>query len=539
MKTNKIKLMSVTVLTALTLGTGLAASPAFAATEGTKDLIIHKMVNDTKDGIANNGTDKPAVGDTILEGAGFTVYDVTANFYTYFGTSGESDISVAYAAYVALLKNESNTEIAARGTIFGSEIVDGQGGDTKDGQVKFVNLPKKTSAGQDAIYAVLETTVPANEASSTNVIGGVPTIFAMPLNGDTDTINLYPKNQVSVTTKTLVSDDEKGSSDQTALTYNIGIKLPNDLGTLKTGTSTPKFKAFAVKETPGTGLILDAFTKVTVPDDKTYDSIADFKAAYGLNSDGSGIALPVTGNGSNTHTLTFTPSGTAGTVGSWASLGGKTLTFQVTGHIDVASINASNIATAVDNKVTYTVTDDNNTVITSEGDDAGVKLGAYKFAKTDSSAGTYLSGAKFSVKQDATDIKFLKKADGVYIAVPASTDGALSVLDVSSEGKLTLLGLDADKAYALTETQAPAGYFALTSAVAFTPIVDDATINSDASGDKDVNSNKTDGFYNIYNTQNNILPSTGGTGFMIFGIVAAVGLGGAGMLYTIKRKAAK
>jgi LPXTG-motif cell wall-anchored protein len=534
-KVNKIKLAGVTVLTALTLGSSIVALPNLvnAAGDGTttKDLIVHKVANNGEINNENNGS---VINDPwasqALAGAGFTVYDITADFYGKLSTLAGATTKEKYEAYVASLKHKSNTELANLGTVAKTEIVDGQTGETKDGQVTFGDLPMKSN-GHDAIYVVVETTRPANTTNDTNVIGSISTVFSMPLNGNETQIHLYPKNEIGKPVKTVAPADENAATDQAAINYTLQINLPNDLGTvLESGK--PKFKSFTLIEKPGKFLSFDALTTVEV-DGTVYPTVAAFEAAYGLTSTPS-RALPVNGSASEVYNLVFTPDSAAGTVGSWSDLGGKTIVFGAQGHIDVAGLTASNITNPIENDFTYSVTDDNGFTVTPDDDKEEVKLGSYQFAKTDSENGAYLAGAEFTVKQGTKDIVFLEVSPGVYTAVPAGTAGAVSTVTVDTTGKLSLLGLDADLEYSLTETKSPNGYFMLTDSIKFTPLVDDN--DSDVSSDKTLNGNDTDGFYNIYNTPNNVLPSTGGTGFMIFSAVAVLGLGGAGVLYLMKRR---
>ncbi|GAX46937.1 SpaH/EbpB family LPXTG-anchored major pilin [Pseudolactococcus reticulitermitis] len=552
------KAVILTALSLVTLGS-LAVLPHVVQAAGngttTKDLVIHKIENGDDTIHENNGNTRPSslIGD-YLPGAGFTIVDVSEKYYTYAISPagiGKTPAQI-YSDYFNLIKHESNAEIKARGTIVGTEKVDAATGKNADGiadgQVTFADLPTKTSSGKDAIYAVVETTRPKNTVTTigagevgSNVIGTIPTLVAMPLNGTEPIINIYPKNEVGQLTKDFTNSNDAHVSLAQHISYDISLKLPRDLGERIAATGNLKYKSFTVNEMPGLGLIFGGYDEPTtlVNDGTKTQSLNDFLSQYDLTA----VANPTTslvGDGGSKASLTISPMTPSGDTTKWAELASKTLTFTVACWLDEAYFEAhpENILMDIKNKANYKVTEDNGfEVVPDEGEVKSITA-KYKFQKNDANTGYPLTGATFSVGDGVTgNLRFKEigtSGSGVYMVTASAT--GVDILSVGSDGTLTLLGLDPDLVYGLTEVTAPAGYRLLEPSIAFQPNQSDIY---DSGTDLAVNGNKTDANHNIYNTPNNFLPSTGGRGFAIFGLVAVAGLGGAGVLYYLKRKNAQ
>ena len=554
------KAVIMTAVSILTLGNLAVLSHVVQAADGTstKDLVIHKIKNGDAPIHENDGTTRPdsLLGD-YLPGAGFTIVDVSDNYYAYFASQSGSGMTPAdvYSDYFNLIKHESNAEIMARGNVVGTEKVDAAtGGEyanadgTADGKVTFTDLPTKTSGGKDAIYAVVETTRPKNTVTTngageigSNVIGTIPTLIAMPLNGTEPTINIYPKNEVGQLTKDFTNSNDAHVSLAQHISYDIALKLPRDLGERIAATGNLKYKSFTVNEIPGYGLIFGGYdlTTTLVNDGTKTQSLGDFLSEYGLTSNAPTAAL--VGDGTTKAGLTISPAAPSSDTTGWAALASKTLTFTVDCWLDEAYFGAhpDKIFNDIENKANYKITEDNGfEVVPDEGDVKSVTA-KYKFQKNDANTGHPLTGASFSVvTQGVTgNLKFKEigtAGSGVYMVTASAT--GVDTLTVGSDGTLTLLGLDSDLFYELTEVSAPAGYRLLTSPIVFQPNDSD---HYDFTTDLTVNGNDVDGNHNIYNTPENFLPSTGGRGFAIFSLVTVAGLGGAGVLYALKRKNAQ
>lgn len=515
-----------------------------------KSLVIHKIENDNDTIYENDGENRPGTltGD-YLPGAGFTVVDVSNDYYAIAGQAsnvGKTPKEI-YDAYFATIKHESNTQIRNRGTIFGSEVLDSADGN-EDGQISFSNLPTKNN-GRDAIYVVVETTRSANTVTThegtevaSKVIGTIPVLIAMPLNGASNTINIYPKNEVGRLTKDLtdVTNDSHVSVAQDIF-YDIKLKLPRDLGT-PLAPGNPKYKSFTVNEIPGLGLVFAGYDpNVTMVNDGATDrTLADFLTYYGLKSVANPATGTLVGDGSTKASLTVSPDPLSTGTEAWADLASKELTFTIKAWVNEAyfEANPDKILDQINNKANYKITEDNGFEVVPDEDDVDTDTAKYKFQKNDANTGHPLTGAVFKVTlatNGATQyFKEIGTGTGVYMLTNAPAPIYVEELTVGSDGTLTLLGLDEDLSYNLNEITAPAGYSLLNSPIVFTPDHDD-----DDDFTTDLAVNNADNFHNVYNIPSNILPSTGGRGFAIFGLVAVAGLGGASVLYYLKRKNAQ
>ena len=98
-------------------------------------------------------------------------------------------------------------------------------------------------------------------------------------------------------------------------------------------------------------------------------------------------------------------------------------------------------------------------------------------------------------------------------------DGAVTSFTTSGK-KIVIKGVDGDVTYALKETEAPAGYNMLTDLF---PIAPDKTNTLAAV---------------VKNNAGSVLPSTGGTGTVIFYVVGGILVAGAGVFLAARRKMA-
>ncbi len=548
------KMKKKVVLSALSLLalSGLASLPYAVNAVGLptipaeKSLVIHKIENGDDTIHENDGDNRPSsLTGAPLPGAGFTVVDVSDDYYAIAGQAsnvGKTPKEI-YDAYFATIKHENNDEILVRGTPFGSEVLDSADG-SEDGQISFSNLPTKNNS-RDAIYVVVETTRPANTVTThegtevaSKVIGTIPVLIAMPLNGASNTINIYPKNEVGRLTKDLTdATNDSHVSVAQDIFYDIKLKLPRDLGT-PLASGAPKYRSFTVNEIPGLGLVFAGYDpNVTLVNDGTTDrTLADFLTYYGLTSVTDPTPTgPLVGDGNKKASLTVSPDPLNTGTKAWVDLASKELTFTIKALVNEAyfEANPDKILDEITNKANYKVTEENGFEVVPDEDEVKTDTAKYKFQKNDANTGHPLTGAVFRVTlvSNGAIQKFKEIGIGSGVYMLTSAPAGVEQLVVGSDGTLTLLGLDEDLSYNLIETTAPTGYSLLTSPIVFTPDHDD-----DDDFTTDLAVNDADNFHNVYNIPSNILPSTGGRGFAIFGLVAVAGLGGASVLYYLKRK---
>lgn len=541
-----MKLWAVSVCSLVAM-IGLFFLPKIANAATDIGLEIYKVTDASLPNYENNGYDKPAAlaNAQAMSGAKFTIIDVTSNYYDVFypskatSTTNPKDI---YAEYVRIIQHESNAEVMARGVQVGSET----NATDVNGFTSVAQLPT-TSNGKDAIYVVLETTRPpaghqANTGSevATTVIGAIPTIVALPMfdqaGKELSTIKVYPKNEVGALTKTIEKKDEHVQRGQ-KVEYTITLNLPNDLATeLKTGANAGKFKfaSFAVNDIPGKGLTFQSFSKITVSSG-VEQSLADFEKDYDVTATATPNA-PFAGDGVKKAILSIAPKSNQYQANAkWANLAGKVVQVEVICEVN----DEATVDTSIANKANYKVSETNGYEVVPAEDEIESLTHKYVFQKNDSITGAALAGAKFTVSISNALVDFVKVSDGVYKVATSGATGIVTELEVANDGTLTLLGLDSDVTYTLVEVVAPTGYRLSLTPIDFSPTAHDKNQTCgtfDVATDLPKGNNQTDGYHNIYNTPDTLLPSTGGTGMKMYLTVAVIGLSSAGVFMFMKQR---
>ena len=153
----------------------------------TATFVLHKRVFDDNmpEYKENTGLEMPDFGGRALNGAGFTVYDVTAKYHAALvGKTQAEAMATVIAEY-----NDDDTGF----TKVGNEQFTAD----PDGTTKFANLPLYSN-DLDAAYLFVETTTPTDP----NIIQkAAPFILSMPIYTAMDStgvlntdIHVYPKN---------------------------------------------------------------------------------------------------------------------------------------------------------------------------------------------------------------------------------------------------------------------------------------------------------------------------------------------------------
>lgn len=150
---------------------------------------------------------------------------------------------------------------------------------------------------------------------------------------------------------------------------------------------------------------------------------------------------------------------------------------------------------------------------------------------------TVLNGAKFEL-YDASEggnlipLVKVEGKDGLYRYATATESGATGFTSaVIDAGKATITGLKSGT-YWLQETQHPAGYNPLAGRVKVT-ITDSNLV---ATYTDEAKNHYNDGGVEVINYTGSELPSTGGTGTVIFYIVGGVLLVGAGVILVVRKR---
>ncbi|NQK94283.1 SpaH/EbpB family LPXTG-anchored major pilin [Streptococcus suis] len=496
-------------------------TPAVSAedTSGSATVTIHKVKNYTNGTITNTGSELTLSGVEFLDGITYDVYDVTSAYYTkynevYKSTNAQAADDAA-RAYVQGTAGHKPSVVSSAKPL-ATKV-------TANGGAATFTLPKK-SGDSNAVYVFVEQPKTGITAAEKNLVLSFP---VYQLNGDgtyTDielsTIHLYPKNTTEDITPvkdiTTPNPDTAGHNNYN-IGQDIGFKLstliPANIGVKEVDGVTPHYNTFGLVDIHDTTL---AFDKAGAHELK----VANTDIVLEENTDYTIVVGEPVVEGKETFKVKLTQDG----IIKLAEQGGKTLEFTYTMKLNAsAKIDEANV-----NKVTVEYgrkTDDFNDVVEKPGNEKEVFTGGYRFIKTDVNSKLPLADAEFVVRDaNADTAKYLKiDADSKEISWVDSDDTATK-FTTGADGIVDITGLKYGTYY-LEETKAPKDYVKLSARVEFTVAFDSyKTTKSTA--------------HNVANTPKGFLPSTGGTGIILFVALGAAMVGLAGVYFVSRRKAA-
>lgn len=234
-----------------------------------------------------------------------------------------------------------------------------------------------------------------------------------------------------------------------------------------------------------------------------------------------------------------------------ANVGKKiTVTYTATLNKDAVVGGAGNT-----NSATIQYSNNPSTNGTGESEPSKVRVFTYGFTvdkytgKNYDDTATRLAGAEFTLAhKGGTAISFVKVADSatqnaVYRVAKADEAGATTTITTPANGKVEFRGLENGE-YTLTETEAPAGYNKLASAIGVkvngqnngtdtTNATVTITYNND--NGNDYNQTASNGVIPVQNKSGAILPGTGGMGTIAFTVIGVLVIA-LGVAWTLKRK---
>ena len=326
------------------------------------------------------------------------------------------------------------------------------------------------------------------------------------------------------------------------------VTVDKDTNTVNLKTEAPSITKTADKDTVSIGQVVTYTVKGSIPDTTGYEQyqyIIHDELSTGLDfvDDANGTAL---GEGATTVNVkvAFTDADvtTAGTTPTTATLdtankrkmsldlstwvsanqANKGKEFTVTYY---AKVNKDAVVTEK-NKAQLEYGNKPGETTTTTPSEAKTPTYPLDILKKNAKNNDKLAGAKFELYRNEADAKAgtnaikVSGSDGNYVVDPtSSTTGFESVKDVTGAGyNLRVNGL-AEGTYYLVETKAPDGFNKLTA-----PVV----IKITKSTDTDVNKwtiskdgkDESDKIIDIENSTGSLLPSTGGTGVIVFAGVA-------------------
>ncbi|MFK4964893.1 SpaH/EbpB family LPXTG-anchored major pilin [Lactococcus garvieae] len=499
MKKNRTKQLMVAAMLALSV----VATPikgVFAAdniSDKTANVTINKRVwtDQTPPMKQNTGEEMTDFGGEPLNGAEFTVYDVTDKYYE---LSKGSDAKTASEAIQA----DATTSFPSYAKVINSQVTSGQG------QAHFNNLGIKNTSNRYNVYLFLETKTP-NDVTITKK--SAPIILAMPIykmdakQEFTDELNtdiqLYPKNETATDKKEFTnvgSFDQVKGGDQTfanvttgdILNYKLTVNIPANIGDANAVTS------FKIHDKPSSGLALKGKT-VKVGDLKEGD---DYTIAYA--------------NGGFTVDLKLTSDKVKALAGQALVLN---YDMQLTAEVNPDELQNNKASVQINNAPEQEITPP-----------MPVGTGGYKFIKKDAQTGKTLAGAEFVIA-DKTQQHFAKfaaqknsKGEYVFEAWVDSKDAASRMIS-DDKGSMKVIGL-VNGDYVLNEVKAPSSHYVL---------LKDGTITFTVEHGKYGTST-----LDVKNTPKGLLPSTGSKGSGFFLIIGLGLMAVAAVLFKKKSKKA-
>ncbi len=492
-------LMAITLLLGVFSPVSVFASDGEPVEKDTEvNVTINKLIWEGKapNPVLNDGVNNPFSDGDPLEGAGFTVYDVTADYHELIKAGKTQDeaaktIADNAAAYTTIAKSEQTTDV--------------------NGQTVFEELALKDAYGKDMVYLFVETSTPT---SPTVTKKAAPFVLAMPIyklaeNGSfTDELNtdiqVFPKNETQEDKKEFMNYENFKVVIGDVTYYNIttgdildfqmSLNVPADLA---------KVKSYSVTDIPSDYLALLDLGEIVV---KHGASILTARDDYDVVKEGNGFTVTLKNTGTDEE-----PAYTDAVLAA----AGETLTItyqmQLTAEIDPDTIQ--------DNTAQVSINGEKQDKIepTTPNDNPPPKFGTggKKFVKKDSQSGANLKGAEFVLKNaDGTKYAELTQNTAVtaaneYVFVKwvDKLEDATEMISHDPSGQFWVKGL-LNGDYALEETKTPSDKYVKIEG--------------------DINFEVVHGTYGdvaniqtINNTPKGLLPSTGGTGIAIFLIVGA------------------
>lgn len=511
-------------LAATTVATANAADNATLTVSTTDTKFAGKTVNAYKMFSATVSSDGGAVSYTLTDGwkpffmsstldglTGVTDANVNdkANEYVSKLTGKEKDLS-AFAAKASNWAQTNNITADATATVSKNAATDGKYTATftnLDYGYYVVAVPGATVADTNSQYAAL---VRVHSTSvDAEIKGALPTVDK--------------KVQVNGTGKD-ATDAKIGDT----LTFTLTSTIP-DMSAYNTYT-------FNFKDTLSKGLTFGQVTSVKVE---------GANSPLTVNTDYT-VTTPTASN--NTLTVAMNDFKNK----QQANAGKKiTVTYTATLNENAVVGGAGNVNSA---KIQYS--NDPSTNGTGESEPSKVRVFTYGFTVDKytgdqyTDAATRLAGAKFTLApKNGTAISFVQvnagsaTANAVYRVAKAGETGTTTTITTPENGKVDFQGLKNGE-YTLTETEAPAGYNKLASAIGVkvdgrndgtdtTNATVTITYNND--NGNDYNQTASNGVIPVRNKSGAILPGTGGMGTIAFTVIGVLVIA-LGVAWTLKRK---
>ena len=508
-------------LAATTVATANAAGGNATLTVSTKDAkFAGKTVNAYKMFSATVSSDGGAVSHTLN--------DVWKPFFkNSVGLTDVTDANVNDKAndYVSKLKDSALTAFAAKASNWAQTKTNNITADATATVSKNAATDGKYTAtftGLDYGYYVVA--VPGATVADTN------SQYAALVRVHSTTVGVDIKGALPTVDKKV----QVNGTGQNATDAKIGDTLTFTLTSTIPDMSAYSTYTFNFKDTLSKGLTFEQVKSVKV-EDKTLSVNTDYT-----------VTPPTAPN--NTLTVAMNDFKAK----QQANAGKKiTVTYTATLNKDAVVGGAGNV-----NSATIQYSNNPSTNGTGDSEPSKVRVFTYGFTVDKytgdqyTDAATRLAGAKFTLApKNGSAISFVQvsagsaTANAVYRVANAGETGATTTITTPANGKVVFEGLKNGE-YTLTETEAPAGYNKLASAIGVKvngqndgTDTTNATVTITYNNDNGSSYNQTasNGVIPVRNKSGAILPSTGGMGTIAFTVIGVLVIA-LGVAWTLKRK---
>jgi len=408
-------------------------------------------------------------------------------------------------------------EMPATATVIGTYKSD------DSGVANFTNL-------DHGIYYIKATNFPAGVKSVTNSVVSLPYYDGTTWQYTISDIELASKvNDGSVTTEKTITNSTKGNVNYTDV--SLGDTVNFEIRSSSAGSESMKLGSYVVYDDMSAGLTLNKNSFNVALLDENGDKLFDL--------DDSDYVMTVTSEGANKNTLfnvALTEAFLQGTDFYAPTVYYTSVTYSATLNENAVVGTAGNPNTDV--KVEYS--NKNGVTDSAEGNTVYVYTYAVKTIKTDKATTLPLAGAEFALfKSEADANSYLDKTENnaqnnVEPIGTGVSDADGLVLYKNAEGDELRL---ASGTYFAVETKAPANYMVYGKPIAIEIAVGYGATFVDGTW---VTSAPTDGYGTADVADPKIIvPVTGGTGTIIFSVVATLCAGGAIVflaIHVIKKK---
>ncbi|NQI73778.1 SpaH/EbpB family LPXTG-anchored major pilin [Streptococcus suis] len=491
-------------------------TPVVSAADAEKvSITLHKVKDYTGGEITNTG--EILTGDfNFLPGITFNAYDVTEEYYAAYDASvATKTVSEAISDAVKAVQGTPGVAPSSK------EVIDAQTTGA-DGSATFSLNAKSDS--RNAVYLFVEQASDGVETIADNLVVSLP-IYKQGTNDTVLTdIHLYPKNITKETPFDKDITSQKNGAKQTdfsigqIIDYKLKTTIPADIAATKlvNGEAKKLYNVFQFVDTFNTDqltFIEDPTSySVTVAGGTTLTAVTDYTVTVTEDA------------GSTTVTTALTEAG----IEKLATLANKEISFDYQmkinslQYIDTGIVNTAKAIFGNDGKTGVNKWDKE-----TPEDKETVKTGGYKFVKVDvNNNAKTLAGAEFVVRKDTTDTaKYFKATAEGGQWVDSLSDA--TKYTTGTDGIVDVKGLEYGT-YQLQETKAPEGYALPTGTAAYTQFEVTATSYTTTK----------DTLHTLVNTPKGFLPSTGGTGIILFVALGAAMVGLAGVYFVSRRKVA-